>query len=244
MSRARPTFRSSMPAVAATLVLLVSMLALHSDHGSASPGGEIVIHGATGSGSRLQLTVRGHRILARGLIGASPQICRVTVAHRLATCPVGSAQGIEVDMGPFADEVDVLSRLPLPLTVHLGAGSDRFIGNGERDTCYSEGTRRNRCIGGGGRDICITGPGNSDCIGGPGNDVCVQGGGSDGCWGGPGNDVCRMGAGDDGCHGGPGNDRLYGGPGSDQLYGGPGFDFCDGGPGIGRSQGCEAAPRH
>ena len=68
----------------------------------------------------------------------------------------------------------------------------RLMPNGEPDTCYSEGSRRNRCVGGGGPDICITGDQNSDCVGGPGDDLCVHGSGSDGCWGGPGDDVCRM----------------------------------------------------
>ena len=30
------------------------------------------------------------------------------------------------------------------------------IGNDEPDTCYSEGSRRNRCVGGGGNDVCVT----------------------------------------------------------------------------------------
>jgi RTX calcium-binding nonapeptide repeat (4 copies) len=203
----------------------------------------ILLHGSR-AGSRLQLSVSGGRLLARGLMGARPRDCRVTLAHFAASCPLGGARAVEIRMGPSGDEVDVLDKLPVPLTVHLGAGSDRFIGNGERDTCYSEGSRRNRCVGGGGRDVCITGNANSDCVGGPGNDLCVHGAGSDGCWGGPGDDVCRMGAGEDGCHGGPGDDRLYGGPGADQLYGGPGRDYCDGGPGIGRSHGCELGPGH
>jgi hypothetical protein len=225
------------------LTALLLAVALSTPQTTAAPHRGIVLHGAA-RGSRLQLEVRGDRIVARGRMGAPPSGCHVRVSHLAASCPADVAGGIEVDMGPSGDEVVVLQKLPMPLTVHLGSGADRFVGNGERDTCYSEGTRRNRCIGGGGRDICITGNGNSDCVGGPGNDLCVHGNGSDGCWGGPGNDVCRMGGGEDGCHGGPGDDRLYGGGGADQLYGGPGHDYCDGGPGVGRSHECEAGPRH
>jgi RTX calcium-binding nonapeptide repeat (4 copies) len=228
------------PAVLLALVLAIGFPAPSTT--GASPR-EMVLYGAEG-GSRLELKVRGGNILARGLMGAAPSGCHFTVAHIAASCPTAGADQIEVDMGPEGDEVDVVDPLPVPLTVHLGGGSDRFIGNDENDTCYSEGAMRNRCIGGGGNDICITGNSNSDCVGGPGNDLCVHGAGSDGCWGGPGNDVCRMGAGDDGCHGGPGDDRLYGGPGADQLYGGPGDDYCDGGPGVGRSHECEAGPGH
>jgi serralysin len=169
--------------------------------------------------------------------------CRPAGHRGVAVCGLGHVGSIEVDTGQAGDKVEVLRKLPVPLTVHLGGGSDKFIGNGERDTCYPQGTRRNRCVGGGGRDVCLTGHRNTDCVGGPGNDYCRARGGSDGCWGGRGRDVCVMGGGHDGCHGEGGRDRLYGGPASDRLYGGPGFDYCDGGPGRGRSQGCEAGPR-
>jgi hypothetical protein len=121
------------------------------------------------------------------------------------------------------DKVEVLDPLPIPLTVHLGNGSDKFLGNDEDDTCYPEGAERNRCYGDGG-------------------DYCRHGTGSDGCWGGPGRDVCYMGPGADGCHGNGGNNRLYEGAGSGQLYGGPGVDYCDGGPGKGQSHSCEKGP--
>jgi Ca2+-binding RTX toxin-like protein len=174
---------------------------------------------------------------------AQPQGCRLKRNRLLAICPLGGAGELEVDMGPSGDMVEVLDRLPMPLTIHLGAGSDKFIGNGERDTCYSEQSRRNRCIGGAGDDVCITGNQNSDCVGGPGDDYCHTGAGSDGCWGGAGDDVCRMGRGQDGCHGEGGNDELFGGPSPDRLYGGEGSDSCDGLPGLGRSEECENAPR-
>ncbi len=174
---------------------------------------------------------------------AQPQGCRFTRGHHLAVCPIERATAIEVDMGPSGDFVEVLDRMPFPLTARLGAGEDKFIGGGERDICYPEGTRRNRCVGEGGDDICITGSRNSDCVGGPGDDYCRASTGSDGCWGGPGDDICYMGPGQDGCHGEGGDDRLYGESDPDQLYGGEGFDFCDGGLGTGHSHECEAGPR-
>jgi hypothetical protein len=209
----------------------------------ATPAGQIVIHGAR-SGSTLTLSTKGGRIVVKGnLAHRAPRGCHFTRGHRLAVCRAAGNSAIEVQMGPSGDFVEVAERLPFPLTIHLGDGSDKFIGNGERDSCFPEGARRNRCVGGGGNDICITGPRNSDCVGGPGNDYCKTRTGSDGCWGGPGNDVCRMGPGQDGCHGEAGNDRLYGGAQPDQLYGGPGFDYCDGGPGWGKSHTCNAGPR-
>lgn len=225
------------------LVALVA-LALSAGHTSAKGEGQIVIEGAD-SGSHLRLTVSGNDIVVDGYMApGQPVGCRFTETRTAAVCPLAGVGSIEVDMGPAGDKVEVLDPLPIPLTTYLGLGSDKLIGNGEPDTCYPEGTRRNRCIGGAGDDVCITGPRNSDCVGGPGNDFCQHSTGSDGCWGGPGQDVCYMGPGHDGCHGGAGDDRLFGGPSSDQLYGGPGFDYCDGGPGVGRSHTCEAGPGH
>lgn len=234
---------SAKTARVAGLLLLLSACVLLARPTAASPQGEIVIHGPEHASSHLRLELRGGNLAVSGYLGRRQQPGCHRAAHELL-CPLADAARVEVDMGSSDDKVEVLERLPMPLTARLGKGSDKLIGNGEPDTCYSEGTKRNRCIGGGGDDICITGEKNSDCVGGPGNDYCRHGDGSDGCWGGPGNDVCLMGPGQDGCHGGPGEDRLYGGGGADQLYGGPGRDYCDGGPGVGRSHGCEAGPRH
>jgi hypothetical protein len=225
----------SLAAASACVVALV----LSFGAGTATPEGQIVIHGAH-SGSTLELQVKGRRLLVEGYMARTrPRGCHFTRYRIAASCPLGNIGSIVVRMGPSGDFVRVLNRLPVPLTAYLGAGSDKFIGNGEPDTCYSEGSRRNRCVGGPGRDICITGNQNSDCVGGAGNDYCQTGNGSDGCWGGPGRDVCRMGAGEDGCHGEGGNDRLFGGPSPDRLYGGKGYDLCDGLPGWGRSENCE-----
>jgi Ca2+-binding RTX toxin-like protein len=210
----------------------------------ATPAGQIVIFGSHG-GSRLTLSAKGSRIVVEGNMTHHPPIgCHFKRGHRLAVCPTRNASRVELQMGPSGDFVRVADRLPLALTVHLGSGSDKFIGNGERDFCFGEGSRRNRCVGGANNDVCISGPLNSDCVGGAGNDYCRTGTGSDGCWGGPGNDVCFMGPGEDGCHGEGGNDRLYGGANPDQLYGGPGDDYCNGGPGLGKSHDCNFGPRH
>jgi len=234
---ARPVSQVALPVLAAGLLALLAIPE------AAVPERRIVVHGPSTS-SHLRLTVSGEQIVVSGYLSHSGQIgCRPARGHTIE-CPLAGAGSIEVDMGPDDDKVQVLDPLPIPLTVHLGDGSDKLLGNGEVDTCYPEGTKRNRCYGFGGNDICITGQRNSDCVGGTGNDYCKAGRGSDGCWGGAGNDVCYMGAGEDGCHGGPGNDRLYGGPGADQLYGGPGRDYCNGGTGVGYSHTCEYGPGH
>jgi Ca2+-binding RTX toxin-like protein len=208
---------------------------------AATPARQIVIYGSH-NGSTLTLSTKGQRIVVKGRMAhRRPQGCRFTRGRRVAVC-TRRANSIEIQMGPSGDFVRVKERLPVPLTIYLGAGSDKFVGNAERDTCFPGGARRNRCVGGPNNDVCITGPRNSDCVGGPGNDYCRHGTGSDGCWGGRGNDVCVMGPGQDGCHGGPGNDRLYGGAQPDQLYGGPGHDYCNGGRGWGKSHTCDAGP--
>lgn len=224
------------------LILGMTALALLGAGRSASTQGPIVIRTAD-SGSHLRLFVRGSRLLVEGHLARARQVgCRLTHGHGAATCPLGGATGVVVTMGPADDKVEVLDQLPVPLTAYLGGGSDKLIGNAEADTCYPQGTPRNRCIGRGGDDVCVSAPVNTDCVGGPGSDFCQTGSGSDGCWGGPGSDVCRMGRGHDGCHGEGGRDRLYGGPASDQLYGGGGSDYCDGGHGVGRSHDCETGP--
>ncbi len=227
----------------APLLAGLAAIALLLAPSTAAPAGRVVVLGAD-SGSSLQLGSDGDRLLVSGYMASSrPAGCRFERYRLAAVCPLAGVDAIEVQMGPSGDLVEVLDRLPLPLTIYLGGGSDKFIGNGERDACYPGGARRNRCEGGGGNDVCITGSRNSDCVGGPGDDYCRHGAGSDGCWGGPGDDYCFMGPGEDGCHGGPGNDRLYGGADPDQLYGGPGRDYCDGGPGVGYSHTCESGPR-
>lgn len=228
--------------IAGRSIVLAVAVGLLAFPAAAAPEGKIDIHGPS-SESHLRLTVSGEDILVHGPM-ARADGCEIVDRPSSVVCPTAGVGMIEVEMGPSSDKVEVLDPLPIPLTVHLGAGEDKLIGNDEPDTCYSEQTKRNRCIGGGGDDVCITGQQNSDCVGGPGDDLCVHGAGSDGCFGGPGDDVCEMGPGNDGCHGGPGDDKLYGGPGLDQLYGGSGHDFCDGGPGVGRSHGCETGPGH
>jgi hypothetical protein len=209
---------------------------------AAGPTEQVMIRGAD-SGSHLRISVSGRHLVVHGWLSrGGSEDCRYERRHR-AFCSLAGVDSLSVVMGPGGDMVEVLDHLPVPLTIHLGDGSDKFIGNGEADTCYSEGARRNRCIGGPGDDVCITGQQNSDCVGGPGDDYCETGAGSDGCWGGPGDDVCRMGSGHDGCHGEGGRDELFGGASSDRLYGGEGFDHCDGTPGWGRSEGCESGPR-
>lgn len=225
------------------LVFLLAVLALLVAPTVAITADRIVVFGAE-SGSHLKLSMKGNKIVVKGLqSGAHPKGCWLAPNRMKAVCPLRTANSIAIVMGPSGDFVEVADPLPVPLTVFLGNGSDKFIGNAERDTCYSQGSRRNRCVGNGGNDVCITGWRNSDCVGGPGNDYCRHRTGSDGCWGGPGDDVCIMGPGQDGCHGEGGNDRLYGGRSADRLYGGAGWDYCDGQEGRGKSQSCDAGPR-
>lgn len=186
---------------------------------------------------------RGALVVKGWMARSKPRGCRFKRYRKVAVCSLRRARSIVVRMGPNNDRITVVDRMPVPVKAYLGAGSDKMIGNAERDFCYPQGSKRNRCVGGPGNDVCITGYKSSDCVGGPGNDYCRHYDGSDGCWGGPGNDVCVMGRNHDGCHGDSGNDRLYGGPSSDRLYGGRGYDYCDGGPGRGKSQACEAGPR-
>jgi Ca2+-binding RTX toxin-like protein len=225
------------------ILAIAALSVLFFGTGSATSQSGIVIRAAS-TGSHLRLTVSESNLLVDGHLATTQPIgCRLTRAYSGAICSLAEAGSIVIETGSADDKVEVLSPLPVPLTAYLGAGSDKLIGNAEPDTCYAQGSARNRCIGEGGNDICISGPVNTDCVGGPGDDYCKTASGSDGCWGGSGDDVCMMGSGQDGCHGEAGDDRLFGGAGGDQLYGGPGFDYCEGGPGAGQLHGCEAGPR-
>ena len=221
--------------------LALASLALLLTAGAATPEGLIVIRGPA-SPTHLRLSVSGSSLLVTGPMAAVTDGCHFSRGHGAATCSLAHVGAIEVETGPANDKVEVLDPLPAPVTVYLGNGSDKFIGSAEADTCYPQGTQRNRCIGEGGDDVCVSGPVNTDCLGGGGNDFCKTSNGSDGCWGGPGDDVCMMGAGEDGCHGEGGDDRLYGGPGADRLYGGAGWDYCV--PQGGRTEGCELVRPH
>jgi Ca2+-binding RTX toxin-like protein len=236
-TRRRLTARRAIATLAGAVA--VSLIAIT---GTAIPRGQVAKSPVTISGGNRSAHVRiyeqrSYLQVTGGDIKGCDQATR-------AGCWLGAVSRVVVQMGPYNDKVEVLDGLPVPLTVHLGGGSDKFIGNNEPDRCFSEGAKRNRCYGMGGDDVCITGERNSDCVGGPGDDVCKHGAGSDGCWGDAGDDVCYMGPGKDGCHGGKGNDRLYGGPDPDQLYGQAGRDYCNGGPGRGKSHTCELGPGH
>lgn len=228
--------RRTLAAFGAAALLLLILAA------PAAPEGRIVIHGAE-AGTHLRLSLSGGDLAVTGPMTAASEGCSFVRGHGAATCPLSGVGQVEIDTGPADDKVEVLEKLPVPLIAYLGTGSDKLIGNGEADSCHPQGTPRNRCVGGGGNDICVSAPVNTDCVGGPGNDYCKTSDGSDGCWGGPGNDYCSMGAGQDGCHGEAGDDRLYGGPGSDQLYGGEGDDLCDGEEGLGKTHECELGRR-
>jgi len=228
----------------ALLTTAVVVLAFFGLSGSASPRGGIILIRGDDSGSHLRLSISGGHLLVNGrLTEERPSGCRLARAYEGASCRLGEASSVIVEMGSANDKVDVLDPLPVPLTAYLGSGSDKLIGNAEADTCYPQGSPRNRCVGGSGDDICISGPDNTDCVGDSGDDYCKTGNGSDGCWGGPGRDECLMGGGQDGCHGEAGSDRLFGGGDADQLYGGGDSDYCDGGPDKGQSRECEAGPQ-
>ena len=229
---------------AVPLLAFVALLLVGTGSSAAPTHESIVIRGAD-SGSHLRLSVRGSHLFVNGPMQHSRLLgCRLASGRSTAACRLAESGSIVIEMGASDDKVEVLDQLPVPLTVYLGSGSDKFIGNAEKDICYPQGSSRNRCIGNGGNDVCISGPRNTDCVGGPGGDYCETSNGSDGCWGGSGRDVCVMGAGQDGCHGDGGNNRLLGGSHPDQLYGGQGFDYCDGGEGVGRSHACESGPRN
>src|SRR5215207_7620237 len=111
------------------VVAVLAVLALLAVPTVATPAGQIVIYGAD-SGSTLTLSTQGGRIVVKGNMSRRHQPgCRFTRGHRVAVCSTRNASSIEIQMGPSGDFVRVAERMPLPVTVYLGAGSDKFIGN-------------------------------------------------------------------------------------------------------------------
>jgi hypothetical protein len=141
------------------------------------------------------------------------------------------------------DKVEVLDPLPIPLTVHLGNGSDKFLGNDEDDTCYAEGAKRNRCYGYGRRRrlhypapaTAIASGARSTTTAGTAPAAMDAGEVRDGT-------SATWARGPTGVTVTAKTHCLYEGAGSGQLYGGPGVDCCDGGPGKGQSHSCEKGP--
>ena len=228
------------------LPALRSTAAARTEATASAGAGPLLIDGRRGGNHvRVWMSANGKRIAIRGNVHVkAPHRCKHMRHHTRFRCRANGVTSVLVSLGGAGDKLEILDSLPVSVTAHLGAGRDKMIGAGEADICFPGPTRRNRCIGGAGNDVCVTGPRNSDCVGGPGNDYCEASTGSDGCWGGSGQDVCKMGPGHDGCHGEGGDDQLFGGSSSDKLYGGPGRDYCDGQRGVGRSYSCEAGPRH
>jgi Ca2+-binding RTX toxin-like protein len=248
--------------LAAIVVVLLALPAfgLGAESVDVRQGGPLVIQGDD-TGDHVYIGTSGSEYVIQGYMpGPTPQGCTTEQPHKVVHCDGTGVTSVEVDMGGSSDKLEVVDPLPVPLAVHLGAGSDKLIGNDEPDTCYQDATNRNRCIGNGGDDVCIGGPRRGDCLGGSGNDTCVAMADNDGCWGGSGDDTCKMGPGSDECYGdagndtciagggndlcegGGGNDRLIGGGGTDGVHGGPGRDYCDGGPGPENARSCESGP--
>jgi hypothetical protein len=170
----------------AVLLLAVPVLSLLGASSSAAPTRDGIVIRSADSGSHLRLTVRGEQLFVNGRMQPSrPRGCRLIAGLRVAACRLTGTGSVTIEMGPSNDKIEVIDRLPVPLVAYLGSGSDKLIGNGERDLCYPQGSRRNRCIGNGGNDVCISGPKNTDCVGGPGDDYCETSNGSDGVLGRP-----------------------------------------------------------
>ena len=142
MDKSRSSRRK--PRIAVVVVGPLTLAALLLAPTAAVPEGKIVIHGP-GFSSHLRISVSGGNVLVNGQMADNPVGCAITEGHRAAVCPIAGAGGMEIVMGPADDKIQVEDPLPMPLLVRLGDGSDKFLGNDEPDTCYSEGSKRNRC---------------------------------------------------------------------------------------------------
>src|SRR5215207_8480007 len=118
-----PSRRSVAGALVAIALVAVVFLALPS---GATPARKIVIYGAN-SGSTLTLSTKHHGrlIVVKGNMARQrPRGCHFTRGHRKAVCRARGVHRIELQMGPHGDKVRVADKMPFPLVVYLGPGSD------------------------------------------------------------------------------------------------------------------------
>jgi hypothetical protein len=134
----------------------------------------------------------------------------VTRGDRAGTFDAAQVKMLSVN--GFAGNDSIVSNLPVPSTIHGGAGYDSILSGGARDSI----------TGGAGYDRIDAGPGHDAVHGGDGRDW-IRGEG--------GNDVIFGDGWGDFLSGGAGNDRLFGGGFPDVLDGGAGADTLDGGAG-------------
>jgi hypothetical protein len=140
---ARGRSRTALKALAALCGIVALCIAFVPT--SASPKGRVAKGQVTISGGNRSAHVRIYAVRnTLSVTGGDVKGCRQSTKPG---CSLAGVSSVLVRMGPYPDKVEVLDPLPVPLTVHLGGGSDKFIGNGEPDRCYSEGSIRNRCIG-------------------------------------------------------------------------------------------------
>src|SRR4051794_33858902 len=138
-----PSRRSVAGVLAAIGLVAVVALALP---GSATTAGKIVIFGSD-KGSTLTLHKKHGKIIVRGRMAhRHPRGCHFRRGHRVAVCQERHKQVIEIKMGRRGALVRIAEKMPMPVVVYPGPGSDKFVGNGGRDVCSPGGARRNRCV--------------------------------------------------------------------------------------------------
>ena len=156
---------------------------------AAVPEGKIVID-CPGFSSHLRISVSNGNVLVNGQMTDNPEGCTITEGHRAAVCPIAGAAGSKSTWAEPATSSKCATRCRSRSPSTSATARTSSSATTSRTPATPKGSRRNRCIGDGGDDVCITGAQNSDCVGGAGNDYCRTSAGSDGCWGGPGDDVC------------------------------------------------------
>src|SRR3954447_24446904 len=135
-----PSRRSVAGVLAAIALVAVAVLALP---GTATTASKIVIYGSN-KGSTLTLHKKHGRIIVRGAMAhRHPRGCHFRHSHRVAVCRPAHKRVIEIKMGRRGDLVRISDKMPMPVVVYLGPGSDKFVGNAERDICFPGGARRN-----------------------------------------------------------------------------------------------------
>ena len=176
-----------------SLLALLAAIAPGLAHAETKPAYNVLLAGGAEANSiRIWITPDGRDYVIESIVAleVGGDVCVNPEGNpNELICPAPPIGSFEVNAGGGDDQVTVMSKVTIPVTMRGGDGSDRLTG-------------------GSGPDKLIGGAGGDRLTGQRGDDALYGGAGTDFLFGGPGSDLLR---------GGPGPDAVRGGPGTNDI---------------------------